>query len=385
MRIGFDAKRAYHNGTGLGHYSRTLIQSLAECFPEHEYYLVNPKTPSQFTFSHPSIREVLPTGLFNKIYSAAWRSSWVTKDLKRLGINLYHGLSHEIPFGIEKTDIKSVVTMHDLIPERHPEQYAAWDVLIYKKKFRFACEKADHIIAISNQTKEDIINYYGIDPDKITVCYQSCNPSFAQTISDEQKEVIRKKYNLPLQFFLSVGSIIERKNLLLIIKAMQELKGILDIPLVVIGDGAKYKQQVKDLIKKSGLEKKVIFLNEEETAQDLDFKKAIDFPAIYQMAIALIYPSFFEGFGIPVLEGLWSKVPVITSNVSCLPEAGGKGAYYVNPNSSEELATAMKRVYLDHDLANTLKQLGWDHSQDFTPAKCASNVMDVYLKLMNKK
>jgi glycosyltransferase involved in cell wall biosynthesis len=385
MRIGFDAKRAYHNGTGLGHYSRTLIQSLAEGFPEHEYYLFNPKTPSSFTLTHPSITEVLPTRFFSRIYSSAWRSSWVTKDLKRLGIDLYHGLSHEIPFGIEKTGIKSVVTMHDLIPERHPEQYAAWDVMIYKKKFRFACEKADHIIAISNQTKEDIINYYGIDSNKITVCYQSCNPSFAQAISQEQKEIIRRKYNLPAEYFLSVGSIIERKNLLLIIKAMQELKGVLDIPLVVIGGGDKYKLQVKDLIKKSGLENKVIFLSEQDTAQDLGYKNAIDFPAIYQMSIALIYPSFFEGFGIPVLEGLWSKVPVITSNVSCLPEAGGKGAYYVNPNSSEELANAMQRIYSDHNLADTLKQLGWEHAQNFTPAKCAENVMGVYLRLMNKK
>ena len=385
MRIGFDAKRAYHNGTGLGHYSRTLIQALAEGYPTHEYFLFNPKTPAPYTFDHPSIREILPTGLFSKIYSSAWRSSWVTKDLQALGINLYHGLSHEIPFGIEKTEIKSVVTMHDLIPERHPEQYAAWDVYIYKKKFRFACEKADHIIAISNQTKEDIINYYGIHPDKITVCYQSCNASFAQTVTEQQKEIIRKKYNLPAKYFLSVGSIIERKNLLLIIKAMQELKGVLDIPLVVIGDGGKYKQQVKELIKEFGLEHHVIFLSEQDTAQDLGYKKAIDFPAIYQMAIALIYPSFFEGFGIPVLEGLWSNVPVITSNVSCLPEAGGKGAYYVNPNSSEELATAMKRIYLDTDLANTLKQLGAAHAHNFTPANCAENVMNVYLNVMNKK
>src|SRR4051812_15182753 len=105
MNIGLDAKRAYHNGTGLGHYSRTLINSLAEYFPEHEYFLFNPKPSARFTFSKKNIHEVLPTGL-SKLFPSYWRSSSVISDLKRLNIDLYHGLSHEIPLGIQKTKIK---------------------------------------------------------------------------------------------------------------------------------------------------------------------------------------------------------------------------------------------------------------------------------------
>ena len=131
-----------------------------------------------------------------------------------------------------------------------------------------------------------------------------------------------------------------------ICKAIFLLRNELNIPLVVIGDGTKYKQQVKDFIKQNGLEKQIIFLSENPLAKVASsFLKAEDFPAIYQSAIAMIYPSFFEGFGIPVLEALWSRLPVITSNVSCLPEAGGDGAYYVNPNSAEEIAEGMKKIY----------------------------------------
>ncbi|MBL7743385.1 MAG: glycosyltransferase family 4 protein [Chitinophagaceae bacterium] len=382
MNIGFDAKRAYHNGTGLGHYSRTLIRSLAEYYPEHQYYLFNPRHSDRFSLKADNIHEVLPTGFPSTLFRSAWRSSWVKKDLQRLKIGLYHGLSHEIPVGIHKTGIKSVVTIHDLIHERYPEQYNPIDVKIYDKKFRYACEHADKVIAISEQTKRDIIEYYKTPEEKITVCYQSCNPAFGSKISTEEKERVKKQYGLPDKYFLYVGSIIERKNLLNICKAVFLLRNETDVPLVAIGDGAGYKQQVKDFIRQNGLEKKIILLSETEAARSsAAFQTAIDFPAIYQSAIAMIYPSFFEGFGIPVLEALWSKLPVITSNTSCLPEAGGAGAYYVNPNSAEEIAEGMKKIFTDKDLADAMIGKGWQHAQNFTQQQCAAAVMNVYRSL----
>ena len=328
MNIGFDAKRAFHNHTGLGHYSRTLIRSLSEVYPGHQYFLFNPKPSTQFSFQSENLHEVLPTGFPGKWFPSLWRSQLVKKDLQKLKIDLYHGLSHEIPMGLPRTGIRSVVTIHDLIHERHPEQYNPVDVRIYRKKFRYACANADRIIAISEQTRKDIIDFYQTDPAKIRVCYQSCNPAFGVQIGDEEKKAIRELYQLPLQFFLYVGSVIERKNLLNICKAINLLRNELNIPLVIIGEGGGYKQKVKDYIRQNGLESLCIFLSEKESArQSKGFRTATDFPAIYQSAIALIYPSFFEGFGIPVLEALWSHTPVITSTLSCLPEAGGKGAY----------------------------------------------------------
>lgn len=379
MNIGFDAKRAFHNGTGLGHYSRSLLLSLSAHYPEHHYYLFNPRPSNQFTVAGVNITEVVPRDMLHRTFSSAWRSSWVKKDLKRLNIELYHGLSHEIPIGIQDTGIKAVVTIHDLIHERYPEQYNTIDVKIYTKKFRFACQHADKVIAISEQTKKDIIAFYGTPEAKIEICYQSCNPAFGQTVSDAEKERVRQLYGLPEQFFLSVGSIIERKNLLNICKAIFHLKNEFNIPLVVIGDGGKYKQKVKDFIRQNGIEDRIIFLSENPAAKNsASFRTAIDFPAIYQQAVAMIYPSFFEGFGIPVLEALWSKTPVITSNLSCLPEAGGDGAYYIDPSSSGEIANAMVKVYSDQQLRTIMIEKGWQHAQNFTPEKHADAVMNVY-------
>ena len=382
MNIGFDAKRAYHNGTGLGHYSRTLIQLLSTHYPEHAYYLFNPKASSSFSVEGTNIHEVVPTGVINKTFSSAWRSSWVKKDLKRLKIDLYHGLSHEIPRGIQHSGIRTVVTIHDLIFERFPEQYAKIDVQIYRNKFRYACEQADKVIAISEQTKKDIIEFYKTPEEKITVCYQSCNPAFATPVSEQEKQEVKQRYHLPDEFFLYVGSIIERKNLLNICKAMYLLRNELTIPLVVIGDGGAYKRIVKDYIIQQGLEDRILFLSDHPAARnDKAFQTSTSFPAIYQSAVAMIYPSFFEGFGIPVLEALWSGLPVITSNVSCLPEAGGPGAYYVNPNSAEEMAAGMRTIYTDKQAAATMREKGWQHAATFSPDAYAKNMMNIYTSL----
>ena len=382
MNIGFDAKRAFHNSTGLGHYSRTLIRLLTEFYPEHQYYLFNPKKSSRYQLQGKNIHEITPSSFPSVIFSAAWRSSWVKQDLKKNGIDLYHGLSHEIPVGIDKTGIRSVVTIHDLIHERYPQQYNPFDVKIYSGKFRYACQHADKVIAISKQTKQDIIDFYKIPEEKIEVVIQSCSPAFSVMASEEEKKRIAAKYDLPAQFFLSVGSIIERKNLLNICKALFLLRNEMDIPLVVIGEGGKYKQQVKDFILQHGLENKIIFLSDKKIARtDAGFLTAADLPVIYQLAIAMIYPSFFEGFGAPVMEALWSGLPVITSNVSCLPEAGGDAAYYVNPNSAEEIAEGMKRIYSDKEFAASMRTKGWHHAIQFSPEKYAKGVMNVYKSL----
>jgi glycosyltransferase involved in cell wall biosynthesis len=383
MNIGFDAKRAFHNNTGLGHYSRTLINSLSQYFPMHNYFLFNPNPSSFFKPNANNLKTIEPQSFLHKKLSSVWRSSWVKKDLQKLHINLYHGLSHEIPIGIQNTNIKSVVTIHDLIHERYPEQYNKIDVKIYHKKFKNACVNANHIIAISKQTKDDIINFYEIETKKITVCYQSCNPIFAKKITTDEKKRVRQYYGLPEKYFLYVGSIIERKNLLTICKAIHLLKDKVNIPLVVIGDGSVYKEKVKEYISLHNLSEKIIFLSETKNAQKTtSFKNATDFPAIYQSAIAMIYPSIFEGFGIPVLEALWSKLPVITSNVSCLPEAAGENAILINPLDVDEMATAMLLVSTDEIKRMEMIDVGWQHANLFTNEKCASSVMDVYNKVV---
>ena len=386
MNIGLDAKMAYHNGTGLGHFSRTLINSLAEGYPENDFFLFNPKPSTVFQLKASNIFEVLPSTFRDKTFSDAWKNKRIVKDLLEKEIVLYHGLDHEIPEGIPATNIKTVVTIHDLIYERYPEQFSRKEINEFSTRFRYACEHAHRVIAISQQTKRDILDFYKTPEEKIVVCYQSCNPAFNKISTQAEKDRVRKIYNLPSQFLLYVGSVIERKNLLGICKAIFLLRNEINIPLVVMGDGKQYKQQVKDYIRQNNLEKKIIFLSEQ--ASDVPssaFKTAVDFPDIYQCATAMIYPSFFEGFGIPVLEALFSRLPVITSDVSCLPETGGDAAFYVNPNSAEEIAEAIRRVCNEEDLRESMKEKGWQHAQKFTPQKSAAAVAGVYRELTRKK
>lgn len=379
MNIGFDAKRAFHNSTGLGNYSRTLLKGLATYYPEHQYYLFNPRKSSQYPKpQYENVHEIRPAGFILNAMSSLWRSRLVTSDLKKLHIELYHGLSHEIPVGISSTRIPSVVTIHDLIFERYPHQFSKVDVQIFRKKFRYACMHANRVIAISEQTKQDIIEKYGTSADKIDVCYQSCDPAFGKKVSEAEKERIRSKYHLPGRFFLSVGSIIERKNLLNICRALVQTKN--SIPLVVIGEGGQYKTEVLAFIREKGLEGRVIFLSD-HVKNDKEFQKPSTFAAIYQSASAMIYPSYFEGFGIPVLEALRSGLPVITSNVSCLPETGGDAAYYVDPDSAEEIAQAMDDIISDEVLKNEMIEKGMKHAEKFTLENCTAAVMNVYKKV----
>jgi len=368
MNIAFDAKRAFQNNTGLGNYSRTLISSLATFYPQHHYYLYAPKQTDMYANIYPNMDTVLPEKRLHRWFRGAWRSKYVVGELAEKKIDIYHGLSHEIPFGIHKSGVKSVVTMHDLIFERYPGQYNPIDVQMYRRKAKYAAQYADKIIAISEQTKEDLINYYRTPAEKIEVVYQSCDEMFAKTYSRD----LLAKYNLPAEYFLYVGSIIERKNLLGIMKAMLQLKEQIDIPLVVLGNGSSYKKKVKEFIATHDLHNRVIFLNEQT-------KFAYnDLPVLYQGAKALIYPSIFEGFGIPILEALWSRIPVITSSGSCFKETGGDAAIYIDPLQPQMLAEAMKLITENPAYAQELTVKGWAHAQLFTQEKCAAGVIKVY-------
>lgn len=371
LNIGFDAKRAFQNRTGLGNYSRTLIRSLAEYYPQHHYFLFAPKLKPLFQ-PVAGMQAIQPEKTLHRWLKPVWRGRWVVNDLKRYNIGLYHGLSAELPAGIHQSGIKSVVTMHDLIFERYPQQYNPIDVFTYRKKAQYACRQADKVIAISEQTKQDVIDFYHIPAERITVAYQSCDPSFMQQHTKEEISAMLARYGLPQQYFLYVGSVIERKNLLGIAKAMAMLKGKLDLPLVVVGDGKKYLQEVKAYLHAEGLDAKVIWLN--ETGR-FAFK---DLPALYQGSTALLYPSVFEGFGIPVLEALWCRTPVITSQGSCFLETGGDAALYVDPYQPSTIADAMMQVALDTALAEGMRERGIVHAQRFTVEKCAAQVMKVY-------
>jgi glycosyltransferase involved in cell wall biosynthesis len=377
MKIGYDAKRAFHNFTGLGNYSRTLIETLTTHFPENEYHLFTPKlndiTRVTAVTNHPSVSVHLPSGAVGKALTSLWRSYTINNDIKKSGIQIFHGLSHELPLSKMPKNVRSVVTIHDLIHERYPSFYPFIDRKIYSFKFKKACQDADIVVAISEQTKRDIIDFYKIEASKIQVIYQSCDPIFYKNRPLSIKSELTQKYNLPPNFLLYVGTVNERKNLLGLIKSIEILDNQQDINLVVVGDGGAYFEKVKKYVGEKGLQKRVIFLPK------IDF---VDLPAIYKMARIFVLPSFFEGFGIPIIEALWSGTPVISSTGSCFAEAGGEGSIYVNPSNSDALADAINRVWHDETLRSEMILRGSDFVQKFNDLHIGEQWIKLYSSLL---
>ena len=370
MRIGFDGKRAFTNNTGLGNYSRDTIRILSKAFPNNQYfiYTTEEKKNDRLSFleKSKSIFVRTPNKILHRLFSSIWRSKTIVKDLFQNKIDIYHGLSHEIPLGIEKTNIKSIVTIHDLIYLRFPKLFSKIDRKIYDIKFRSSCERANKIIAVSNQTKSDIIKYFGIQKNKIEVIYQGCNPIFQEDKSVREVNHVINKYKLPKEFLLYVGSIEERKNLLTLLKV---ISNIADQKLIVIGDGKAYKKKCLNFIDNNNLNNKVIFL------KNLNI---LEMACIYQKADIFIYPSIFEGFGIPILEALFCKTPVITSMGSCFSEAGGKHSKYIDPLNAEEITQAILENKSNKKLRELMIEEGYKYAQNFKDKKISKNLISIY-------
>lgn len=373
MRIGFDAKRFFLNNTGLGNYSRDLIQGILEEENNNEYFLyttggeIDLKT--KFLKNHSNSKVVYPTGFYKKMKSY-WRSVKLEKQLIKDGVEVFHGLSHEIPRKNKLSKIKYVVTIHDLIFLRFPENYSRIDRKIYKKKVEYACATADKIIAISEQTKRDLMEFLKVPENKIEVIYQSCASSFHHVSDYRYRDLVQNKYNFPENYILYVGTIEKRKNLATLVEAIG--KSNTKLPLVAIGKQTDYTKEVMEMIEKYKLSGQVALL------QNVSF---LDLPSIYQSANLFVYPSHFEGFGIPVLEALYSKTPVIAAKGNCLEEAGGPTSIYVDPNNSDELAHEIDRVIEDGELQLEMKEKGFEYAQNFTSEKQAKEVLAVYRKI----
>lgn len=369
MKIGFDAKRAFFNKSGLGNYSRSILLLLQEYFPENEYLLYTPSLKDSISFQKNKLFKIKePSTKLTQLFSSYWRSMSMSSDLKKEKLDLFHGLSNELPSDIQKSATKSIVTIHDLIFLRFPHFFSAIDNQIYLQKFKHACKAADHVVAVSEQTKHDIVNFFQISPNKISVSYQGCGQQFWQIVSEEKKQEVQKRYNLPKKFILNVGTIEPRKNMYNLIYSLLYAKH--DATIVSIGRGvSSYMRELEQLIDKKGLQKRVLFLHN-VTNEDL--------PAVYQQAEIFVYPSYFEGFGIPILEAMVSDIPVITSSGSCFPETGGDAARYINPNNPEEIAIHCDEIMSDTELQKKMVKRGRIHAEKFSDEAVVKSIMQVY-------
>ncbi len=363
MKIAYDAKRAFSSGSGLGNYSRDLVRILSKIYPENQYILISKKTSEK----GKAVLELPNVSHVKTSKGTLSRQFQMGKDAQNIDADIFHGLSGELPLKWNKKPIKKVVTIHDLIFERFPEYYTWLDCKIHFWKFKKAAISSDKIIAISEQTKIDIIHYLKVPESKIEIVYQGCHQSFKEKQSQKFLNEIKEKFQLPEKFILNVGTIEPRKNLLNIIKS---LKGT-DIPLVVVGGKKKkYFKLIEKEIQKSQV--KVQFL------QGVSME---ELAAIYKLAEIFIYPSFFEGFGIPIIEALFSETVVITSNTSCLPEAGGPDSVYINPENVDDIRSKIIFLWENESERKRRSEKGLEFVQKFNDDVIAKDMMRVYESL----
>lgn len=372
--IGYDAKRIVRNGTGLGSYGRTLVNDLAPIMPDTTLRLYAPDAGRDDlrcqVQSRENVRFCYPRHLRFRLQRDWWRMKGVVKDLRRDGVELYHGLSGELPEGLSAAGIPGVVTVHDLIFLRHPEFYPALDVFFYKLKFRKMLREATRIIAISACTKRDILYYGDFPEDRIDLVYQSCSTRFSQPVSPSLLVEARRKYRLPQRYVLNVGTVEVRKNILLGIRAMAKLPA--DLHLVIVGRQTKYQKQLDAEIRKLGLGNRIHFLQGVPNTL---------LPAVYRQAEAFIYPSRYEGFGVPVIEAIQSGLPVVAATGSCLEEAGGPDSLYVDPDDADGAAAAVLSA-MENRMG--MVERSRHYVRRFENQDVASQVLEVYGKALGK-
>ncbi|PVV55637.1 glycosyltransferase family 4 protein [Chryseobacterium sp. HMWF035] len=364
MKIAFDAKRFFHNTSGLGNYSRDLVRILAQYFPENEYILLNKNKSERGS-------DILENSNVHFVETSKGKMSRqfkMGKDAQKQNADIFHGLSGELPLKWDKKNIKKIVTIHDLIFERYPQYYSFFDRKIHFWKFRKAANSADKIIAISEQTKRDIIQFLKVPESKIEVIYQGCHKAFKEQQSEEFIQKTKEKYSLPEKFILNVGTIEERKNLLNVVKALKDT----NIPLVVVGKKTKYFRKVEQFVQQHKI-----------SVQFLEGVSMDELAAIYKLADIFVYPSFFEGFGIPVIEALFSKTVAITSNTSCLPEAGGPDSVYVDPENHLDIQSKIKFLWDNESERKRRADKGFYFVQQFNDEPIANNLMNLYRKIIS--
>ncbi len=363
MRIGFEAKRLFKNLTGLGNYSRTTIDVLAEYYPGNELLLYAPavKNPARVQRYATDFTLRQPVGLMRGNLWCRFGMGIAANDDN---LDVFHGLSNELPHGLA---VPSVVTIHDVAFHRFRDMYNRIDVLLYDAKWRHAIRKANRIIAISECTKRDIMTFYDVDSSKIEVVYQPVAMRYYDALIRQEQ----KPSPCDSPYMLYVGSVNSRKNLLGVVKALELLSPDLRIPLVVIGGNTNYMRTVMDYVRKNHLERFLILPDHR-----VDDEELMNY---YRHAALFVYPSFYEGFGLPVVEAMLSGCPVVTSNVSSLPEASGRFSLHADPNDAGDIAMKMQTVLTDASIRQTMITGSREYAlETFHPSVAAGKLMRVY-------
>lgn len=370
MNIGWDAKRAFLNGTGLGVYSRTIIHSISTLSPQSRFVLFTPKFSTKF-FTAPENNTVLyPKGWFGSMFHSLWRSFGISRSKTMKELDIYHGLSGEIPFFLPK-HLTVFVTIHDVLFERFPKDYPLLDRFFYRWKAKYAVKRSDYILAVSEATRQDLISYYKVPESKIIVI-----PNTISIPSQSIQLPTTKLFGKPFVFFIS--TFIARKNQLLLVNAFDKIAEQLDFDLILIGSGRAYYKTVTSAVSQLKNQHRIHFvpkINEQELIW------------YYRNALFSVYPSLYEGFGIPIMESIYHYCPVLVSDIKPFRDLAGDLAFYFKNNDVEDLAESMLKLskhmnVLSPEYITDRKKFVIDYSSEYQHKK----LLELYTNsLLNKQ
>jgi glycosyltransferase involved in cell wall biosynthesis len=376
MIIGIDIRMlASGNKTGVEEYTCQLLKSMLPLNSEIKFKLFYSgynKQELNFDWINLPNVELIDFKFPNRVLDTSLRFLDFPKMENLMGkMDIF--FSPHIFLTSNQKNCKKIATFHDLSFEKYPEFYSKsknfWHFSMNPKR---QAQKADRIIAVSNSTKQDLVEIYGIKPQKIKVIYSGLNPLFKKEVTEEKKKEVSQKYKLSEKYILYLGTLEPRKNISSLIKAFAKSKqnGFLrntNTKLVIAGTKGWLYQTIFNTASELNLAEEIIFTG---------FIEEEDKPALYEMAQLFIYPSFYEGFGFPPLEAMARKTPVITSNISSIPEAVEDAALIINPCNIDEIKQAMESIISDKKLAQKLIERGLGKIDKFNWEKCGKETLD---------
>jgi len=370
MRIGLVTNMMDGQNTGIGRYTENLVKNLLLIDKKNKYYLIHSnKKKYNFKGNYQEIRLPFFDSIPKKLITGTFLFEKICRDYK---LDILHELGQISPFFF-KSKTKKMLTIFDLSPIVYPQFFTTL-TSIYSKLFSTILKNTDRIITISENSKKDIIKILKVPEEKIIVTYLGIENKFKQVKDKQLLERIRKKYKLPKRFILFVGTIEPRKNLTSLLSALSDIrKSGLEIQLVIVGRMGWMQNNILEIIEKLNIKRDVVFTG---------FIKDKDLPCLYNLAEVFVYPSLYEGFGLPVLEAIACGCPVITINTSSLPEVIGEAGILINPNNLNELINSIKKVLTDEKIKNKMINEGFFQAKKFSCQNCAKETLKVYEKLI---
>lgn len=368
MRIGIDVKTLSKRYTGIAVYVHEMIRHFNEMQVEDEFYLFSPKDFDLDLELGANFHKVIYSS-FNGSLSILFGFS---KIIKKYDVDLFWGPEHIVP--IFRRKCKSVVTIHDLAVMKNHDMGTKFNIFLNKFFVIPSIKKADKVIAISQATANDVVDLAGIPKSKVSVIYNGDSPYkySKRNFTKEEEDDIRKKYGLTNNYFLFVGTIEPRKNIPTVIKAynIYRRNGGSGKLVIVGGLGWRFEESLRS-IDSSEFNNDIIQTGY-CTNEDKEF--------LYRNACALLFPSLYEGFGFPIVEAMSVGTPVITSNISSMPEVGGKVAFYINNvKDANSLAEMMKKIEnMEVDVLEVIRANGIKRANQFSRTQCAKEILRLF-------